>query len=228
MSAPLQHIAVIMDGNRRWAKEHGKTSFEGHKAGYDRMKEIADLCLDRGIKVLTVFAFSTENWKRTQEEVGYLMDLIELAVSKDLEQYKERGVRVRVIGRREGLRPSVLKAIERTESETAGNSKATFCICLNYGGQQEIVDACKKIVAEGLSVNDVTEETMTHRMYWPDMPPPDLVIRTSGEERLSNFLTWHTTYSEIYWCKRHWPEFDATELDAAIAEYATRQRRIGE
>lgn len=227
MNAPLNHLAVIMDGNRRWAKERGKPSFEGHRAGYDRMKEVADWSLDRGIKALTVFAFSTENWDRTQEEIGYLMDLLELAVSKELDHYASRGVRVRVLGRRDRLRPSVLRAIENAERTTADNTTATFSICLNYGGKPEIVDACKRLVQDGVPADQIDEAALQARMYWPDMPPPDLIIRTSGEQRLSGFLLWHAAYSELYWCEKHWPDFDETELDKALEEYATRQRRYG-
>jgi undecaprenyl diphosphate synthase len=227
MEAPLTHLALVMDGNRRWAAERGLRSIDGHKAGYERMKEVGDWCLDRGIKVLTVFAFSSENWKRAQDEVGFLMDLIELAVGKDLQHYADRGVKLKILGRREGLRPSVLRAIEKAEAETALNTKATFCICLNYGGRMEIVDACKRLIADGVSAKDLTEVAISARMYWPEMPEPDLVIRTSGEERLSGFLTWQSVYSEIYWCPKHWPDFDEAELDAALTSYAERKRRFG-
>jgi len=227
MQPPIKHLAIVMDGNRRWAKERGLTSFEGHRAGYDRMKQVGDWCLDRGVEVLTVFAFSTENWKRAQDEVGYLMDLLEFGVTTDLGHYTDRGVRLKIIGRREGLRPSVLRAIENAEKATAMNTRATFCICLNYGGRLEIADACKKVIADGLSGDQVTEDALAARMYWPEMPVPDLVVRTSGEERLSGFLTWESVYSEIYWCDKHWPDFDEEELDKAIEEFATRQRRYG-
>ena len=227
MQSPIKHLAIVMDGNRRWAKERGLTSFEGHRAGYDRMNQVGDWCLDRGVEVLTVFAFSTENWKRTQDEVGYLMDLLEFGVTTDLAHYTDRGVRLKIIGRREGLRPSVLRAIENAEKETAGNTRATFCICLNYGGRPEIVDACKRIVADGLAGDAITEDALAARMYWPEMPAPDLVIRTSGEERLSGFLTWESVYSEIYWCEKHWPDFDEEELEKALEEFASRQRRYG-
>lgn len=227
MQTSLQHLGIIMDGNRRWAKESGMPSLEGHRAGYERMKDVADWCISRGIKVLSVFAFSTENWNRTEEEVGYLMDLLERALTKELGQFRERGVRVRVLGRRERLRPSIVRAIDEAERETMGNERFTLCICLNYGGRPEIVDACKKIVRDGLKPEDVTEEALQARMYWPEIPPPDLIIRTSGEERLSGFLTWESVYSEIYWCERHWPAFGEVELDAALDEYARRHRRFG-
>jgi undecaprenyl diphosphate synthase len=179
------------------------------------------------VKVLSVFAFSTENWDRTQEEVGYLMDLFEKGISNYLQRYAARGVRVRILGRREGLRPSVLRAIEKAERETEKNTAATFCMCLNYGGRAEIVDATRKIVSDGLRPEEIDERALWSRMYWPDMPPPDMIVRTSGEERLSGFLLWEAAYSELYWCQKHWPDFDEVELDAVIAEYGTRERRFG-
>jgi len=223
----VNHLGIIMDGNRRWAKENGLPSLEGHRKGYDRLKEVGDWCLARGIKILTVFAFSTENWKRSAEEVGYLMDLLEMALSKELDWFKSRQIRLRVLGRREGLRPSILQAIDRAEEETKMNERATICICLNYGGRPEIVDAMKKIVDEGIPSNQITEEIIAHHMYFSDMPDPDLVIRTSGEERISGFLLWEAAYSEFYWCQHHWPAFDESDLDAALAEYVSRQRRYG-
>jgi undecaprenyl diphosphate synthase len=224
---PLQHLAIIMDGNRRWAKERGLASFEGHRAGYETLKKIGVACLNRGIEVLTVFAFSTENWKRTNEEVGFLMDLLEQGLRNELSFFAEREVRIRIIGRRDGLRPSVLKACEDAERETAQYSRCTLCICINYGGRAEIVDACKKIVKDGVSSDAIDEATITSRMYWPDMPEPELIVRTSGEERLSGFLLWQAAYSEFYWSKKHWPDFDETELDNVLGEYAMRQRRFG-
>jgi undecaprenyl diphosphate synthase len=224
----VKHLAIIMDGNRRWAKEQGLPSFEGHRRGYEKMKHVGDWCLDRGIEIMTVYAFSNENWKRTEEEVGFLMDLLELALDKELDFFKQRGIRLRVIGRREKLRPSVLRAIDRAQAETAMNTRATLCLCLNYGGRLELVDVCKAIVNEGLSPDQITEEAVSHHLYWPDMPDPDLIIRTSGEERLSNFLTWQSVYSELFWCKHHWPAFTEEYLDEALQTFMERQRRYGQ
>ena len=223
----MKHLAIIMDGNRRWAKERGLPSLEGHRAGYDRLKKVGDACLERGIQVLTVYAFSTENWKRAQDEVGYLMDLIEFGVSADLEHFKSRNVRLRILGRRQGLRPSVLRAIEKAESETAMNTAATFCICINYGGRAEIVDAVQSLVEKGLKSDEITEEAIQVQMYWPEMPEPDLIVRTSGEARVSGFLTWQGVYSELYWCEKFWPDFDDVELDKALEDFVQRQRRYG-
>jgi undecaprenyl diphosphate synthase len=227
LTPPLTHLAIIMDGNRRWAKERGLPSLEGHRAGYERMKEVGDWCLDRGIKTLSVFAFSTENWDRTEEEVGYLMDLLEKALTNELQHFASKGVRMKIVGRRDRLRPSILRAIEAAERNTAENTRATFAICLNYGGRPEILDACKKMIEDGVKPEDVTETEFAKRLYWPDMPNPDLVVRTSGEERLSGFLTWESVYSELYFTQKHWPDFDEQELDKALEEFASRQRRFG-
>ncbi len=223
----IKHLAIIMDGNRRWAKERGLLSVQGHREGYETLKRIGTACLDRGIEILTVFAFSTENWKRTQEEVGYLMDLLEEALRNELSYFKTKETRIRVIGRRDGLRPSVLSAIEDAERETAHFTKCTLCLCVNYGGRPELVDAVKALVAEGKTADQIDEAAIQSKMYWPDMPDPDLIIRTSGEERLSGFLLWQSAYSEFYWTKKHWPDFDEQELDSALEAYAARQRRYG-
>jgi undecaprenyl diphosphate synthase len=224
---PVRHLAIIMDGNRRWAKECGLPSFNGHQAGYETLKRIGDACLDRGIGILTVFAFSTENWKRADEEVGYLMDLLEKGLRDELSTFMQKKARIRVLGRRQGLRPSALRAIEDAERETASNTAVTLNLCVNYGGRLEIVDACKKIVADGVPADQIDEAALQARMYWPDMPDPELIIRTSGEERLSGFLLWQAAYSEFYWCPKHWPDFDEAELDKALEAYAVRRRRFG-
>jgi undecaprenyl diphosphate synthase len=224
---PLRHLAIIMDGNRRWAKERGLPSLQGHTSGYDNLKRIGDACLARGIDVLSVFAFSTENWKRTQEEVGYLMDLLERGLRNELNEFIAKGIRIRVLGRREGLRASVLEAIQAAEEKTAQNTKGTLCICLNYGGRTEIIDACKKLVADGVPVDQIDEAALQSRMYWGDMPDPDLIVRTSGEERISGFLLWEAAYSEMYWTEKHWPDFNEVELDKALEEFTARQRRYG-
>lgn len=216
-----------MDGNRRWAKDRGLPSLKGHRAGYEALKRIGNACLDRGIEVLTVFAFSTENWKRTDKEVGYLMDLLEKGLRDELSFFMENKARIRVLGRRDGLRPSVLRAIEGAERETANNTGVTMNLCVNYGGRLEIVDACKKLIEEGVPADQIDEAAIQARMYWPEMPDPDLVVRTSGEERISGFLLWEAAYSEFYWCPKHWPDFDEAELDKALEAYAVRQRRYG-
>lgn len=225
--APLQHLAFIMDGNRRFARAHGMPSLEGHRAGYQTVKKLGDWCLGRGIPVVTIWAFSTENWKRAEDEVGYLMDLLEWALRADLDEFHQKGIRLKVIGRRERLRPSIIEGIERAEEKTKNNTKMTLVIAINYGGRVEIVDACKRLVEQKVDPATIDEDMITSAMYWPEMPAPDLIVRTSGEERLSGFLLWEAPYSELYWCKKHWPDFSEADLDAALEEYASRQRRYG-
>lgn len=221
------HLAIIMDGNRRWAKNGGLPVAEGHRAGYAQLKKVGDWCLERGIRFLTVFAFSTENWKRAEEEVGFLMDLLEMGLTKELDQFHEKNIRLRVIGRREGLRPSIVRAIEHAEETTRENTRATLTICLNYGGRLEIVDACRNLMERGVDPATLDEAAIQSALYWPEMPDPDMIIRTSGEERISGFLLWQSAYSEFYWTKKHWPEFEEKDLDAALETYEARQRRFG-
>lgn len=223
----VQHLAVIMDGNRRWAKERGLASSEGHKAGYETLKQMGQWCLDRNIRFLTVFAFSTENWKRTKEEVGYLMGLLEKALTEELEFFVQKEIRLRVLGRLDELSESLQASIQRAVDRTQSFSEHTLSICLNYGGRAELVDAVKKIVVSGVPADQVTESTIQGALYYPDLPEPDLLIRTSGEERLSGFLLWQAAYTELYWASCHWPDFSEKELDAALEDFAARKRRFG-
>lgn len=225
--APLKHLAFIMDGNRRFAREHGLPTLEGHRAGYQTVKKLGDWCLARQIPVVTIWAFSTENWKRAEEEVGYLMDLLEWSLRNDLEEFHQKGIRLKIIGRREQLRASIVEGIERAEEQTKNNTKMTLVIALNYGGQAEIVDAYKTLMQRGVSADQVTEEAIASALYWPEMPAPDFIVRTSGEERLSGFLLWQAAYAELYWYQKNWPDFSEADLDAALEEYARRQRRFG-
>jgi len=223
----MRHLAIILDGNRRWAKAQGLPAFEGHRRGYDQVKEIGLAALERGIEHLTVFAFSTENWKRSQEEVGYLMDLLLKALTNDLAFYMEHRVRLRVIGRRVGLSDKIQKAIRVAEEKTAANTAGQINLCINYGGRAELVDAVKEIIAEGKSPDQITEELISEKIWMQGIPDPDLIIRTSGEQRTSGFLTWSGTYSEILFVKKTWPDFSVADLDAALADYNSRDRRFG-
>lgn len=202
-------------------------AIEGHRAGYDKMKQVGDWCLARGIQILTVYAFSTENWKRSETEVGFLMSLLEHALEKELNYFVDRKIKLRVLGRRDGFSPKIVELIAKAEKATEQFDVMTFAICLNYGGRTEIVDAVKEIVAEGLSAETIDELSIAKRLYWPHMPDPDLIIRTSGEERLSGFLLWQSAYSEFYWLKKNWPALEESDIDAAFEEFASRQRRYG-
>jgi len=222
----LQHIAFIMDGNRRWAKKHGVPTLEGHKRGYAKVKEVGEWCLHRGVAVMTVWAFSTENWKRAKDEVGYLMRLLRDALSKDLAFYDEKGIRIRVLGRREPLPLDVLRAVDNAQEKTKNHTKGTLNIALNYGGHAELVDATKAIVQQGVAAEAITEKTIEEHLYTAGQPMPDLIIRTS-ERRLSGFLSWQSAYSEIYFSDLHWPEFSEEELDRAIGDFRGIERRFG-
>lgn len=223
----LEHLAIIMDGNRRWAKSQGLPAFEGHRQGTETFKKIGEACLERGIKVLTVFAFSTENWSRSKEEVTFLFNIFEEAIRSAIETFKNRNVRLKVIGRVEDLPESLRKVIFEVEKATENNSASLLQLAINYGGQPEIVDAVKKIVRQGARPDQITPEIISANLYNPGVPPPDLIIRTSGEQRLSGFLLWQSDYSELYFTAKHWPEFSVQDLDAAINEYDNRQRRFG-
>lgn len=225
--AAPRHLAMIMDGNRRWAKEQGMPAVEGHRAGYETMKKVGDWCLARGVETLTVYAFSTENWKRSETEVGFLMGLLEHALEKELDYFISRQIRLRILGRREGFKSRILELIDRAQDATKDFNKMTFAICLNYGGRAELVDAVKEIVAEGIEPDAIDEQMISKRLYWPHMPDPDMIVRTSGEERLSGFLLWESAYSEFYWLKKNWPAIEERDIDAIIEEYKTRQRRYG-
>lgn len=222
-----EHIGLILDGNRRWAKQRGVPTLEGHRQGAEAFKNVALAAFQRGVKYVSAYTFSTENWQRTEEEVGYLMKLLIKAVEKHLSTFHNAGIRVVVLGRREGLTGSVLKAIEKTESTTAGNTNGTLALCFNYGGKAELVDAVRRIIDEGVSSDAVTPELLQQYVYYPEVPEIDLLIRTSGERRTSGFMLWRSEYAELYFTDAMWPDFDAQALDAALQDYAARKRRFG-
>ena len=221
------HIAFIMDGNRRWARSRGLPAFEGHRRGYEKMKEVADWCLARGIKNMTVFAFSTENWKRSKEEVDYLMGLLHFALTSELKEFGKRGIRLRIIGRREGLPKNVAAAIPEAEAATADNKNGTLYIAINYGGRAEIVDAARQAISSSIKAENLDEEVFRNFLYAPETSDPDMIIRTSGEQRTSGFLIYTGSYSELYFTDVHWPDFGESDLDAALRWYEERDRRKG-
>ncbi|MBP6921906.1 di-trans,poly-cis-decaprenylcistransferase [Candidatus Dojkabacteria bacterium] len=223
----LKHLAIILDGNRRWARERGLSTFEGHRVGYERIKDVSKWCLERNIKILTVYAFSTENWNRSKEEVKYLMTLMNKAFSEELEELNKLGFKINIIGSRDRISKTIKKNIEKIENETKNNKKAILNICFNYGGRLEIVEAVKKIVEEGIEVEKINEELIGKYIWFKGQPEPDLIVRTSGEKRLSGFLTWTSVYSELYFPRCYWPDFDEKELDKAIKEFNKRNRRFG-
>lgn len=228
MSAVNQlHVGIVLDGNRRWAKAKGLPTLEGHRQGGENFKKIVHAAFDRGVTCLSAFVFSTENWSRTDEEVGYLMNLVMKAVESYLDEFNERGIRIVVMGRREGIRKKVLEAIKKTEEKTAHNTKGTLALCFNYGGQQEVVDACQKLISEGVNPEAITQESFRAALYNPDVPDVDLLIRTSGEQRTSGFMLYRAAYAELYFSEKLWPDFSENDLDEALDEYRARNRRFG-
>ncbi len=219
-----QHVGIILDGNRRWAKQQGLPVLEGHRRGSVVFKDIAFHAFERGVHNVTAYIFSQENWERTEEEVGYLMQLVIKAVEQYLDEFQERGIRLVILGRRDGLRRKVVNAIKRAEDKTKDNTNGTLALCFNYGGREEIVDAAKQVVAAG---ETLTTQSITSALYQPDIPNLDLVIRTSGEQRLSGFMLWRAAYAELYFSDKMWPAFTAADFDIALNAYADRERRFG-
>ncbi|MEJ0073123.1 MAG: polyprenyl diphosphate synthase [Candidatus Saccharibacteria bacterium] len=226
-AAVPRHLGLILDGNRRWARERGVSTYEGHRAGYRNMETILDAALERGVEYVSVYAFSTENWTRSKEEVRDLMKLFLWIFRHELGNLKRHGVRLHVLGNKLRLGKSLLKAIHNAETETKDYTKGTLLFCLDYGGQQEIVDAMKQLVAEGVPAGDITAEQISGQLNANGVPPVDLIIRTSGEQRLSNFMLWQAAYSEFMFTKTKWPDFSVAELDEMLAAYAQRNRRFG-
>ncbi len=221
------HVGIIIDGNRRWAKQRNLPSFEGHKKGYENVGVIARHAFERGVKILSIYAFSTENWKRSKEEVSYLMNLLKLMFSRDTDKLVEDGIRLKVSGSRDKLDQDLLDLIDTSQYKTKDGTKGILNICFNYGGHQEIIEAVKKIINSRASAETVTEDLIKSYLYTADLPDPDFIIRTSGEQRLSGFLTWQSVYSELYFPSKHWPEFSDKDFDGALEEFNQRQRRFG-
>lgn len=222
-----RHLAIVMDGNGRWAKKRFMPRFVGHTQGVDAILKTVRACADRGIEYLTVFAFSSENWKRPSDEVSGLMSLALMAVAKYVRRLADDGVRIRIVGDRSSLGEKLRSAWNEAESLTCNNSRITLTVAFNYGGRWDIVQACRRALAEGLRAEQLDEARLSSYMSLSYAPDPDLLIRTGGEVRISNFLLWQTAYSELVFTERLWPEFDAVDLDAALAEYARRDRRFG-
>lgn len=227
---PLRHVAIIMDGNNRWAKQRGMAGVSGHKVGVERIRDVMAACQDVGIEVLTVFAFSSENWRRPPVEVEALMSLFLLYLKNEAKALKKKGVALRVIGNRERFSPSIQKAIEAAEELTRGG-KTTLVIAADYGGRWDIAEAAKKLAYQAaageLDPATITEESLNAQISLADLPPLDLLIRTGGEVRISNFLLWQCAYAEMFFSDKLWPDFDGDELKKAAASFAERQRRFG-
>lgn len=223
-----RHIAIVMDGNGRWARKRFMPRGVGHKAGVDALVKVVQAAADRGVGFLTVFAFSSENWKRPQEEVSGLMGLLLVALSKHLTRLKADGVRIRIVGDLDNVSSKVRDALLDAQTNTAGNSRLVLTVAFNYGGRWDIVQACQKAMAAGLAPEQLKEEGLSRFMAMAYAPDPDLFIRTGGEVRLSNFLLWQSAYAELMFTDCLWPDFDGAELDRAIAVFAQRERRFGD
>lgn len=222
-----QHVGYIVDGNRRWAKQHGIPTYEGHLAGYNAIHEVAVATFDAGVKYMSAYIFSTENWKRSEEEVSKLMGLVLRLLTSDLPIFDKHNIKLKILGSRERVGDKILAAIDDAEARTANNTAGTLAICFNYGGQLEIADACKKIVQSGVDANDITPELIGQNLYAPEVPPIDIVVRTSGEQRLSNFMLWRAAYSELMFIDKPWPDMTKDDVEDILKEYARRSRRFG-
>lgn len=222
-----EHVGLILDGNRRWARERGLPTLEGHSRGYDNLKHITKAAIDRGVTYVSAFIFSTENWSRTPKEIKYLMDLAYRMLTKDVAELNKEQIRVVWLGSRKKVSQKLLKAIEQAEASTRGNTRGTLALCFNYGGQDEIVEAVQKIAAQRLKPEEITREKIEAALYAPVVPPVDLLIRTSGEKRISGFMLYRAAYAELYFTDKYWPDFSSDDLDASLVEYAERERRHG-
>lgn len=225
--APCKHIGYIVDGNRRWAKSHGLPAYEGHLAGYNTIKDIAKATFDAGVEYVSAYVFSTENWQRTKGEVKHLMGLVLRLLTDDLPEFERHNIRLKILGSRDGVDAKILSAIDNAEAKTANNHSGTLALCFNYGGQLEIADACKKIINKGISADKITPESIANNLYCPDIPSLDLVVRTSGEQRISNFMLWRAAYSEFMFIDKPWPDMTKEDVGLILNNFASRSRRFG-
>jgi undecaprenyl diphosphate synthase len=221
------HIAIIMDGNGSWAKARGLPRLAGHRAGTENLRRILNACVEFNVKILTIWAFSTENWRRPQEEVRGLMDILEQVIDRELQELHKNGVRLRHIGRLEGIAPHLQTKVRHAIELTKDNERLTLNVAFNYGGKAEILDAVKRIVADGVRPDEVDENLFARYLYTAGLPDPDMIIRTGNESRISNFMLWQGAYSEYYFTPVLWPDFDKEELRKALEDYARRERRFG-
>jgi undecaprenyl diphosphate synthase len=221
------HLGLILDGNRRWAHAQSLPTLDGHRKGYENLKSIVKLAFDSGIKFVSAYVFSTENWGRSKEEINYLMNLLLWVAKNEIGEFDKDNIRVRFIGEESHLSDKVLRAMRKAEEKTKGNTGGTLLLCMNYGGQQEIADAVTKMLAELPNLKKVTPDNIAAYLHEPNVPAVDLIIRTSGEQRISNFMLWRAAYSELYFTDVQWPAFNEDNFKLALDHYASRQRRFG-
>jgi undecaprenyl diphosphate synthase len=222
-----RHVAMIMDGNGRWAKARGLPRTEGHRQGTENLRQILRASVEFGIEILTIYAFSTENWKRPRAEIRVLMSILEMVIDRELDELNREGVQLRHIGELDGIPPALQKKIHAASEMTKNNQTLILNVAFNYGGRDEIIRAVQHIIRDGIPAEEVTEELISSYMYTASLPDPDMVIRTSGEIRLSNFLVWQGTYAEYYFTPVYWPDFSREEYLKALVEYSHRTRRYG-
>lgn len=221
------HVAIIMDGNGRWASARGLSRLEGHEAGTENIRRILRHAAKRGVRYLTIWAFSTENWRRPEDEVAGLMEILGRALISETEELHQQGAQLRHIGDLSALDPKLQQSVQEAMRLTENNDRIVLTIAFNYGGRQEIIHAVKRMIAEGVDPDTISEDSFADFLYLPELPEPDLIIRTSGEYRISNFLLWQGAYSEYVFTPRYWPEFSEEDFDCALKEYAQRERRFG-
>lgn len=221
------HIGFIIDGNRRWAKKHGLPPYEGHLAGYEKIKDIVIESVNQGVQYVSAYIFSTENWNRSKDEVSKLMGLVLKLLTSDLPILDKNNIKLLVLGSKDNLDKKIINAINEAQSKTAKNTAGTLAICFNYGGRLEIVDAIKKIVDSGIKIQDINEDIVEQNLYAPEVPPVDMIIRTSGEQRISNFMLWRSAYSEMMFIDKSWPDMKKEDVGSIIKEYNKRSRRFG-
>jgi undecaprenyl diphosphate synthase len=222
-----RHVGIIMDGNRRWAKAQGLPGMMGHIKGYEKIQQVGDWFFSLGVEVVSLYAFSTENWSRKAEEVHHIMGLLEKGLTKDFGEFERRGYKLVISGRVCDLPGKLSQICYNAIDKTALNTKGVLNICMNYGGRGEVLDAVKKIIKSGVLAEDISEETIRQNLYLPELPEPDIIVRTSGEQRLSGFLMWESVYSELLFMYKFWPEFDQEDAKMIVQEYGKRQRRFG-
>lgn len=227
MNKVPRHIGYILDGNRRWAKEHGLPTYEGHLAGYNALKDVIEATADAGVEYISFYTFSTENWNRAEDEVRGLMRLIRGLFKTDLKQLQKEGFHLVTLGGRERLPADIVKMIEQAESVSKEGTRATLAMCFNYGGQQEIVRATQRAIKAGIDPDTLDNVTFAQFLDHPEVPPCDLIVRTSGEQRLSNFMLWRSAYSEFIFVDKFWPDMKSEDVTAILEEYAERDRRHG-
>ncbi len=227
-----RHVAIIMDGNNRWAKAHRLKGVAGHKAGVDAVKAVVETCAREGVEVLTLFAFSSENWRRPKDEVSALMRLFLIALEREVRKLHRNNIRLRIIGDRSAFNPALQEHMEKAEALTRDNTRMTLVIAANYGGHWDITQATRKVAeqvkAGQLEPSDITDDLIQEHLSIGDLPMPDLLIRTAGEQRISNFLLWHLAYTEFYFSEVFWPDFKSEQMLKALDAYAHRQRRFGQ